>query len=133
MTYCLLYKHEGHTTAVMFIDAQVEKIHSHASFAREQDWLEMIRILHAARVESGDGERLDLQLLFNQVRGIFKPDEKVTEEDCTLQAALSAQVRKANYENPGAAAQGHTVQKRNIESRNQKSGSQDIEKLTQLF
>ncbi len=51
MTYGLPYtsKHEDHTTAILFIDAQLEKINAHASFAREQDRLEMIRILHAAR------------------------------------------------------------------------------------
>ncbi len=59
----------------------------------------MIRILHAARVESGNGEVLDLELLLNQAGGIFEPDEEDPEEDVTLQAALSAQVRKTNYEN----------------------------------
>jgi hypothetical protein len=39
MTYGLQYKYEDHTTAIMFIDEQLEKINSHASFAREQDWL----------------------------------------------------------------------------------------------
>ncbi len=48
MAYCLPYKYEDHTTAVLFIDAQLEKINAHASLAREQDRLEMIRILHAA-------------------------------------------------------------------------------------
>jgi hypothetical protein len=33
----------------------------------EQDRLEMIRILHAARVESGNGKKLNLALLLNQV------------------------------------------------------------------
>ena len=42
MTYCLPYKYEDHATAIMFIDAQLEKINLHASFAREQDRLEMI-------------------------------------------------------------------------------------------
>ncbi len=37
MTYGLQCKHEDHTTAIIFIDAQLEKINSHASFAREQD------------------------------------------------------------------------------------------------
>ena len=83
MTYCLPYKYEDHTTAIKFIDAQLEKINSHASFAREQDWLEMIRILQPARVESGNGKVLDLELLLNQVGGIFKPDKEGTEEDVT--------------------------------------------------
>ncbi len=79
----------------------------------------MIRILHAARVESGYGKVLDLELLLNQVEGIFKPDkEGMMEEDVTLQAALSAQVCKTNYENRGAAMQDRTVPKKNSDQRN---------------
>ncbi len=76
MIYCLPYKYEDHTTAIWFIDAQLEKINAHASFAREEDQLEMIRTLHAARVESGSGKILDLELLLNQVGGIFKPEDE---------------------------------------------------------
>ena len=54
----------------------------------------MTQTLHAARVESGNGRVLDLELLLNQVRGIFKPDDDGQEEDITLQAALSAQVQR---------------------------------------
>jgi hypothetical protein len=50
MIYCLPYKYEDHTTAILFIDSQLERINPHASFAREEDLLEMIRILHSARV-----------------------------------------------------------------------------------
>ncbi len=32
MTYCLPYKYEDHATAIIFIDEQLEKIKSHASF-----------------------------------------------------------------------------------------------------
>ncbi len=74
----------------------------------------MIRILHAARVESGNKKKLDLELLLNQVGGIFKPDEEATEEDGNLQAALSDQVRKPSYKNRGAAAQGRTVPKKTV-------------------
>jgi hypothetical protein len=88
MTYCLQYKYQDHTTAILFSGVQLEKINAHASFAREQDRLEMIRILHAARVESGNGRVLDLELLLKQVGGISKPDEDGPEEDITLQAAL---------------------------------------------
>ena len=90
MAYGLQYKYDDHTTAINFIDAQLEKIKSQAVFAREQDRLEMIRILHTARVEAGDGKDLDLELLLNQIGGIFKPDEEATENDESLQAALSA-------------------------------------------
>jgi hypothetical protein len=96
MIYCLQYKYKDHTTAIRFIDAQLEKINAHASFAREEDWLEMIWTLHAARVESGSGKILDLELLLNQVRGIFKPKDEGQEDYLTLQAALWAQVRKTN-------------------------------------
>ncbi len=51
LTYNLQYKYSDHTTAIMIIDVQLEKINSHASFAREQDRLEMVLILHAACVE----------------------------------------------------------------------------------
>ena len=37
MVYGLSYKEDDHTTAIMFIDAQLEKINSQAVFAREQD------------------------------------------------------------------------------------------------
>ncbi len=42
MAYCLPYKHEVHTTAINLIDAQLEKINSQATFAREQGMLEMM-------------------------------------------------------------------------------------------
>ena len=64
----------------------------------------MIRVLYAARVESGNGKILDLELLLNQIGGLFKPDEEAPENDDSLQVALSAQVRKTNYENRGTAA-----------------------------
>ncbi len=54
-----------HKAAIMFIDAQLEKINSQALFAKEQDQLEMMMILHAVRVESANRKKLDLELLFN--------------------------------------------------------------------
>ena len=75
MAFGLPYKHEDHTTAINLIDAQLEQIDSQVTFAREKDRLEMIRILHAARVESGNGKTLDLELLLNQIGGVFKPYE----------------------------------------------------------
>ncbi len=83
-------------------------------------------------MESGNGKVLDLELLLNQVNGIFKPNEESPEEDVTLLAALSAQVRKKNYENRGAAMQDHTVPKKNSDQRNQRPEYQDRDKLTQL-
>ncbi len=133
MTYGLPYNYEDHTTAILFIDAQLERITSHVSFTREQDLLEMILVLHAARVESGNGKVFDLELLFSQVRGIFKPEEEGQEEDVTLQAALLAQVSKTNYENLGAATQDHTIPKKNSDPRNQRTDYQDRDKLIQLI
>ena len=49
----LLYKNDDHTAAIQFIDAQLDKINSQAVFAWEQDRLEMVRVLHAIRVEAG--------------------------------------------------------------------------------
>ena len=108
----LPYKHDDHTTAINLIDSQLEKINAQSVFAREQDRLEMIRILHAARVESGNEKSLDLELLLYQIGGIFKPDEEAPENDESLQAALSAQVCKTNYENRGAAAHDRNVPRR---------------------
>ena len=73
MAYGLPFKHDDHTTAINLINAQLEKINAQKVFAREKDGLEMIIILHAARVDSGNGETLDLELLLNQIGGIFKP------------------------------------------------------------
>ena len=70
MAYGLQYKHDDHTTAIQFINAQLEMINSQAVFAREQDRLEMIRILHAARVEADNGKDLDMEILLNLI-GVF--------------------------------------------------------------
>ncbi len=42
MTYGLQYKYKDHTTAILFIDEQLQWITAHASFTREQDLLDMI-------------------------------------------------------------------------------------------
>ena len=75
MAYGLPYKHDIHTTAINLIDKQLEKINSLMVLAREQDRLEMMRFLHAAGVDPGNGMNLDLELLLNQIRGIFKPED----------------------------------------------------------
>ncbi len=59
----------------------MKTINSKVSIAWEQDRLEMIRILRAAPVESGNGKSLDLELFLSQVGGLFKPDEEAPEED----------------------------------------------------
>ena len=42
MAHGLSYKEDDHTTAIMFIDTQLEKINSQAVFAREQDRLRLL-------------------------------------------------------------------------------------------
>ena len=132
LAYCLSYKEDDHTTAIMFIDAQLEKFNSQAVFGREQDRLELIRILHAACVDAGAGKDLDLELFLNQIRDIFKPDEEATENDESLQAALSAQVRRLNYENRGMAAHHRNVPKKNQDTRSPKPSPADLSKLVQV-
>ena len=119
-------------TRIHLINAQLEKINAQAVFAREQDILEMIRVLHSACVESGNGKILDLELLLDQIGGIFKPNEEAPEDDDSLQAALSAQVRKTNYENRGTAAYDCNMPKKKQESRSLKPEYSDISKLTQV-
>jgi hypothetical protein len=92
----------------------------------------MIQTLHSVRVESGDGKILDLEILLNQVLGILKPEDEGPDDDTTLQALLSAQVRKTNYENSGAAMQDRPVPKRNSDPRNQQPEPRERDKLYQL-
>ncbi len=72
-------------------------------------------------------------ILFNQIGSIFKPNEEAQEEVESLQAALSAQVRKNNFEHRGAAVHhDSSVPKKNQESRSPNPESSDIAKLTQV-
>jgi hypothetical protein len=132
MAYGLPYKYEDHTTALQLMNALLEKINSQANFAWEQDQLVIIRILHFASVKSGNGQNVDLELLLHQLGGIFKPEDDNQEEDSTLQAALSTQVRKMNFENLGAAIQDRSEPRRNNQSRSPKSASTNVTMLTQL-
>ena len=132
MAFGLPYKDEDHTTAVQFIDAQLEKINSQAVFAREQDRLEMIRILHAARVDSDNGKTLDLEIILNLVGGIFKPEDESAGDEASLQAALSAQVRRTNYEHRGMATQERKPIKKNSDQRSPKQSGSDLSKLMQV-
>ena len=67
-----------------------------------------------------------------QIWGIFKPDQEATENDETLQAALSAQVCKTNFENRGAAVHDRNVPKKSQEPRSPKQASSNVLKLTQV-
>ena len=59
----------------------------------------MIIILHAARVDSENGRDLDMEILLNQVSGIFKAEEEAGSNEDSLQAALSANVQRPKYVN----------------------------------
>ncbi len=50
-----------------------------AYFARELKRLEVIRNLHAAYVEAGNGKTLDLKLSLNWIGGIFEPEKEAQE------------------------------------------------------
>ena len=65
----------------------------------------IISILHAVRAEAGNGNTLDLEVLLNQIGGIFKPDGETPEDDDILHALISAQVCKTNFKYLGAVAQ----------------------------
>ena len=132
MAFGLPYKQDDHTTAMQFIDAQLEKINSQAVFAREQDRLEMIRVLHAARVDSDNGKDLDMEILLNLIGGIFKPEDEAAGDDQSLQAALTAQVRRTNYENRGMATQERKAPKKNTEQRSPKQSVSDFSTLMQV-
>jgi hypothetical protein len=84
MIYGLQYKYEDHTTAIRFIDAQLEKINTHASFAIEEDLLKMFQTPHAARVEHAAGMArywtLPVEIILNQVGGIFKPEDECQDD-----------------------------------------------------
>ena len=75
---------------------------------------------------------MDLGLLLNQIGDIFKPDEEATENDESLQAALSAQVRRSNYVNRGMAAHDRNVPKKNQDTRSPKPSPTDLSKLVQV-
>ena len=78
------------TTWQQLILSMCNRKGSIGTFAREQDRLEVIRISHAARVDPGNDKTLDLELLLNQIGGIFKPDDEAPWDDDILQVALSA-------------------------------------------
>ena len=132
MAFGLPYKQDDHTTAIQFIDAQWEKINLQAVFAREQDRLEMIRVLHAARVEADNGKDLEMEILLNLIGGIFKPEDEAAGDEESLQAALLAQVQKPTYENRGMAVHELKAPKKNPDARSPKQSMPDLAKLMQV-
>ena len=99
MAYGLPYKSEDSTVAINIVDAQLGLDLSQAPFAKEQERFKMMRISHDERVKYSKGKDLDLELLLKRIGSVFnlKPIEGDTPEEESLQAALSAQVRKNEY------------------------------------
>jgi hypothetical protein len=98
MAYGLPYQYEDSTVAINLVDPQLERDLSQSPFDRDQDRFEMIRILNEERVEYGKGKQPDLEQLLNKIGCIFKPIEEEAPEDENLQAALTAQIRKSEYQ-----------------------------------
>jgi hypothetical protein len=98
MAYGLPYQHEDSTVAINLVDAQLERDLSQSPFARDQGLFEMIRILNEERVEYSKGKQPNLEQLLNKIRSIFKLIEEEALEDEALQAALTAQIRKSEYQ-----------------------------------
>ncbi len=106
MAYGLPYQHEDSTVAINLVDAQLDRDLSQSPFDRDQDRFEMIRILNEERVEYSKGKSPDLEQLWNKIGSIFKPIEEEAPEDETLHAALTAQIRKSEYQ--GTQAKNRT-------------------------
>jgi hypothetical protein len=109
MTYGLPYQHEDSTVAINLVNTQLERDLSQSLFARDQDRFEMIKILNEERVEYSKGKSPDLEQLLNKIGSIFKPIEEEAPEDETLQAALTAHIRKSEYQ--GTQAKNQTCPK----------------------
>ena len=71
---------------------------------------------------------LDMEILLNQVGGIFKPEEEAASNEDALQAA---NVQRQTYENRGMAAQDRKGPKKNPDNRSPKQSNSEISKLIQ--
>jgi len=131
MAYGLPYQYEDSTVAINFVDAQLERDLSQSPFDRDQDRFEMIRILNEERVEYGKGKQPDLEQLLNKIGCIFKPIEEAAPEDENLQAALTAQVRKSEYQ--GTQAKNRTGPKHVQNSRPERAEHESDSRLTRLM
>ena len=72
-----------------------------------------------------------MEILLNLIGRLFKPDEETAGDEESLQAALSAQVRKHTYENRGMSAQDRKGPKKNPDTRSPKQSIPDLAKLIQ--
>ena len=124
------YKHDDSTVAINIVDEQLELDLSQAPFAKEQERFEMMRILNDQRVEYSKVEVLDLELLLNRIGSVFKPVEEETPDEESLQAALSAQVRKNEYKGMQGKDRGP---KQNTNPRPDRAESESDSKLIRLI
>ena len=131
MAYGLPYKHEDSTGAINLVDAQLEQDRSQSPFARDQDWFEMMRMLNEELVEYSKGKTLNFELLLNRIGSIFKPIEEEAQEDETLQAALTAQICKSEYQ--GTQAKNQTCPKHVQNSRPERAEHESDSRLTRLI
>ena len=131
MAHGLPYKHEDSTVAINLVDAQLELDLSQATFAKEQERFEMMRILNDERVEYSKGKVLELELLLNRIGSVFKPVEDDTPEEESLQAALSAQVRKNEYK--GMQGKDRGGPKQNTNPKPDRAESESDSKLIRLI
>ena len=93
----------------------------------------MTRVLHAvAREESDNGKDLDMEILLNHIDGIFKPEDEAAGDETSLQAALTVQVLRTNYENRGMATQERKAPKKNPDTGSPKQTVSDFSKLMQV-
>ena len=118
--------------------AKVEYLHSCCGrrvllrFGRRQRCGLLQQILHAARVDSDNGTTLDMEIILNLISGIFKPEDESAGYEASLQAALSAQVRRTNYEHRGMAPQERKPLQKNPDQRTPKQSAVDFSKLMQV-
>jgi hypothetical protein len=131
MAYGLPYQYEDSTVAINLVDAQLERDLSQSPFDRDQDRFEMIRILNEERVEYSKGKQPDLEQLLNKIGSIFKPIEEEAPEDENLQAALTAQIRKSEYQ--GTQAKNRTGPKHVQNSRPERAEHESDSRLTRLI
>ena len=82
-------------------------------------------------MEAGNGKDLDMEILLNQVGGIFKAEEETANNEDSLQAALSANVQRQNYANRGRAAQDQRGPKKSPDQRPPKYPASEIARLVQ--
>ena len=72
-----------------------------------------------------------MEILLNQVGGIFKAEGEAASNEDSLQAALSANVQRQDYANRGMAAQDRKGLKKNPDDKSPKHPGSDLARLIQ--